>query len=352
MKPIHWFRHACLIAAAVMLPLAAHAQAGRPPSPLVIATPGGQLNTVLREIAQPFERENNVKIEWVSGAASTEIVAKIAASKANPDYDVAFLDDLSLRSGSDLGLWAKVDEQIVTNHRFLLPSAVQATRDGVGYGLFYGIMFYNPTEFKKSGWAAPTSWSDLLRPEFCGKANFFHPNISYGVHALIMLGGGVAKIDDGIEKLVAKRNCFPVLETSIAKFEEKLQLGSYIVGNIPNVRAVTLIQKGVPIQIVVPKEGTLIGAATVSAVLNPKQPERMAMAQRFMNFIISPPAQQTLMKTMYFSPTNSQVAMSEEMIKVGMVSTEGLKTMPAVQPELIVKNRQTWARNVDRAMAR
>ena len=352
MKTKHWFGHAVVTLAAALLPLAALSQAARPPSPLVIITPGGQLNTVLREIALPFEKENNVKIEWVSAAAATEIVAKVTASKASPDYDVAFLDDLSLRMGSDLGLWAPVDEKIVTNHRFLLPNAVQATKDGVGYGLFYGIMFYNPAEFKKNGWAPPTSWSDLLRPEFCGKASFFHPNVSYGLHALIMLGGNVAKIDEGIEKLAAKRNCFPVLETAIAKFEEKVQLGSYVVGNIPNIRAITLIQKGVPIQTVVPKEGTLIGAATVSAIQNPKNPERVAMAQRFMNFIISPPAQQTLMNKMYFSPTNSQVAMSEEMIKVGLINTEQLKTMPAVQPDLIVKNRQAWARSVDRAMAR
>ena len=346
-----WFRIAC-VSLACALAFAANAQ-GSKPGTLVVISPGGQLQTVLKELGQTFEKDNGVKIEWVSASASTEIVAKIAASKAAPEYDVAFEDDLSLRAGSELELWAPIDEKIVTNYHNILPNAVQSTKDGVPYGLFYGIMFYNAQEFKKNNWPVPTSWFDLLKPEYCGKSAFFHPNISYGVNALIMLSGGdVNKIDDGIAKLADKRNCFPSLETAVAKFEEKVQLGNYVIGTIPNIRAIALVQKGVPIVPLIPKEGTVIGAATLAAVKNPKNPERVALAQKFVNFVISPPVQAQLMKTMYFSPVNSQVPLSEEMAKAGMLSAERIKAMPASQPGIVVKNRQAWARSVDRAMAR
>ena len=319
---------------------------------VVVIMPGGQLVDTMKKAFEPFERDRNVKIDWVSAGSATEVVAKVAASKAAPDFDVAFADDASLSNGSKQGLWAPLDPALVPNVKDLVPAAVPPTKDGVGYAFFFGGMFYRVDEFEKNKWAPPTSWHDLFKPEFCNRAGFYHPNISYGLHMLIMLGGGdIANIDKGISELAAHRKCIPVLETSAAKFEEKVQLGDYVIGNIPAIRGIPLARRGVKIRFVVPKEGVVIAYATASAIKNDTNPERVKLAQEVVNWLIGPFAQETLMNNMFFNPSNSTVKVPPELVDAGLLSTERMKEMVTLPIDVVVKNRRDWSMRVDRVMS-
>lgn len=320
---------------------------------MVVGFPGGQLGDVLKRAFIPWERDNNIKIDWVVGT-STELVSKVAAAKDNPEFDVNFGDELSAFSASSRGLLSRIDESIVTNYKDVVPRARSDTNDAVGYGTFSAALFYNPAEFEKRGWTPPKVWKDLLRPEFCKVTSWFHVNVSYGAAALIMLAGGdPAQVESkAIPLVIANKNCITVFETSPPKLEEKVQLGDYLLGNIPMQRAQALIDKGVPIKVLIPEDGVPAAFATASVVKNDAKPERMKLGQRFINNLLDAGVQKAVLETMYYGPSNQKVTISRELVARGVLDADAIKRMVNVSPKEVAEFRQQWARTLDRGMAR
>jgi len=204
-------------------------------------------------------------------------------------------------------------------------------------------------EFAKRGWAPPTKWNDLFRPELCGRVGISHPNVSYGLFTLIMLGGGdPAKVGDGIAKMAANKKCFPVLEPSAAKLDEKIQLGEYLMGVHGSVRVISLMQKGAPIKFVVPEEGTIAAATALSPVKNSAHPK---LVQEFCNWILRPESQLLLMQKAFYSPTNTTVTIPRERHEMGVPSAATVVNRSIfVSDKTIYDNRRAWIRELERAM--
>src|SRR5262245_59003713 len=75
---------------------------------LNVASLGGQLDEVFKKAFAPFERAKGVTIHW-NRSVSAENLAKVTATQANPEYDVALVENLSHNIGSAKGLWAQID---------------------------------------------------------------------------------------------------------------------------------------------------------------------------------------------------------------------------------------------------
>ncbi len=328
----------------------AHAQSTGTPTTLVVATFGGALGATLKEVYEPFEKQYNVTIRWVAGVTSTENVARVAATKAKPEFDLVFGDNMSHYTGSAQGLWAKIDESIVTRYKDQSPKAKVPTNDVITFGFYLPGLFYQDKEFEKRGWKPPTRWSDLFRPEFCGKVAILHPNVSYGLHTVLMLGGGdPAKIADGIAKLAANKNCVPVLEPTTGGLDAKVQLGDYLIGGHGNIRVIPLIQKGTQVKFRIPDEGTLIAASTVAPVKNSAHPR---LIQEFSNWILRPDVQVKLMEKAFYGPTNMTVPVPREMAELGVPNADALNRAIYIPEKIIYENRRAWARQIERAMER
>ncbi len=335
--------------AAAVAPAQVSAQQAAEPVVLNVASLGGQLDEVFKKAFAAFEQEKGITIRW-NPSVSAENLAKVAATKANPEFDVALVENLSHNIGSAQDLWAKVDETVVTNYADLYPQARPGNDDGVGIGFFLAGLFYRSDEFEKRGWAAPTSWEDLFRPEFCGFLGLQHPNVSYTIHTIIMLAGGDPnRAEEGIARLAKLKDCITVLEPSAPKLEEKIQLGEYLVGIHGNIRTVYLIKQGHPVKFTYPKEGTVVGVTMAAPVKNAKN---AALAQEFLNWYLRPDVQKQIMEGLYYGPTNSKVEISEEMRALGVPDSELMKKMIAVDDSVIVGKRRDWVRQTERALAR
>jgi len=325
------------------------AQSGDRSTVLNVASLGGQLDEVFKKAFRPFEDQNKITIHWTPGV-SAENLTKVAASRSNPEFDVALVENLGQYSGSTQGLWAKVDESIVTNYKDLYPQGRSRNNDAVGIGFFLAGFFYRTDEFEKRGWAPPKSWNDLFRPEFCGRLGIQHPNVSYTIHTIIMLAGGdVTKVNDGIARLAKLKDCITVLEPSAPKLEEKIQLGEYLVGIHGNIRTVYLIKKGYPIKFVYPEEGTVVGVTMAAAVKNAPNAQ---LAQKFLNWFIRPDVQQQVMEGLFYGPTNRNVVVSEVMKQYGVPDSELMKKMITIDDSVIVSQRRNWVRQTERALSK
>jgi len=347
----HWRRPFAVLAITAVVLALAGAASGQPAAPsteLVVAALGGALGQSIREVFEPFEKQYNVKIRWDTVGSSVENVARAVATKDHPVFDLVFGDMTNLPVGADQGVWAQIDEKIVTNYKDQLPQAKMASHDTVYYGFVATALFYNTQEFEKRGWKAPTHWSDLLKKEYCGRVGLNHPNVSYGVHTLIMLGGGdPAKASDGIARLAAYKDCIPVLEPTAAKLEEKIELGEYWIGVEGSVRIIPLSKKGVPIRFVIPDEGPVMYASGVAPV---KNAPHARMAQEFLNWILRPDVQVQLMEKAFYGPTNSAVKVPKEDAQLGVPDAEVVKRSVFIPAKTITENRRAWTRELDRAM--
>ena len=331
-----------------VVPQDAQAQGTGEPTTLVVATYGGQAGAVLRKIYEPFEKQYNVKINWAVGGSSSQNVAKIAATKARPEYDLAFGDNMTQYAGSVLGLWAPIDESIVTSYKDLAPQAKIKTGDGLSYGAYLAGYLYNPVDFKKNGWAPPTTWDDLLRPELCGKVGIMHPNVMYGVHVLIGLADGdAAKVPDAIAKLGKYKKCIQVLEPTTSKFDERIQMGDYEISARGSIGSIALIEKGLPLKFVVPTKGSMISFSTLAVV---KGTQHMKLAQEFCNWILRPDMQTLMMQESYYTPTNSTVAIPPKMLALGVPDAAALAHGVVVSEQVVTDQRRDWIRQLERAL--
>lgn len=335
-------------AALAVFACVADAQTSGTPTTLVVATYGGSLGASLKEVFEPFEKQYNVTIRWVAGGSSAESVARVSATKEKPEFDLVFGDTMTHYTGSAQGLWATIDESIVTRYKDQTPKAKVPTNDVITFGFFLAGLFYQDKEFAKRGWKPPTRWADLFRPELCGRVGIAHPNVTYGLHAVLMLGGGdPAKIGDGIAKIAANKNCIPVLEPSAPKLEEKVQLGDYLIGAHGNIRIIPLMQKGAQVKFLIPDEGALIAASTVSSVKNSAHPR---LGQEFCNWILRPDVQIKLMEKAFYGPSNMTVPVPRKMAELGVLNADALKRAIYIPEKIIYENRRAWIRAIERAM--
>ena len=347
-----WQRFTASVMTAVMVLFAsvASAQQGAAPSELVVAALGGALGQSIKEVFEPFEKQYNVKIRWVTAGASAEYVARVAATKEKPEYDLVFGDMATQETGSTQELWAKLDEKIVTNYKDQLPSARSPRDDIVFFGFVATGLFYAKGEFEQRGWKPPTHWSDLLNKEFCSRVGINHPNVLYGMHALIMLGGGGPdKISHGIAKFAENKGCIPVLEPTAAKLEEKIGRGEYLIGVHGSVRIIPLAKKAIPVKFVIPAEGAVIFAAGVSPVKNAAQPR---LAQEFCNWILRPDVQMELMEKAFFGPTNATVKVPKAFAELGVPDANAVKRSIIIPGKTFSENHEAWLRQFDAAIAK
>lgn len=335
-----------LFAAALCLGAAAQAQPARS-ARIVVASFGGQLDDTYKRIFQAFEAQHGVSIQWVPGTAPGN-VAKLAATRSAPEYDVILFENITQRLASAQGLLASIDESIVTHYRDLAPRARARSGDGAAIGLFVTGLYYRQDEFAKRGWAAPVSWNDLFRPEFCDHLGLERATQVYTLNAVLMLAGGTTQeIDRGIERFASLGRCARVLEPSAAKHEEKILLGEYLVGVNSSIRALPLTRRVAGLAFVLPQEGAVGSATMVAAVKGAPNPRG---AQAFIDWFISPQAQETLTRELFYSPANTRVAIPAELLELGVPPQDAYDRLPAIDDDVVVRERRDWTRKLERAL--
>lgn len=314
---------------------------------LVVASFGGQLDNVYRTIFKKFEADNGVAIQWVPGTAPGN-VAKLAATRNAPEYDLVLFENVTQRLASTQGLLAPVDETIVTHYKDLSPRARPKGHDGAAIGAFVTGIYYRRDEFKKRGWPAPVSWNDLSRPALCGYLGLERPGQVHTLNAVLMLGGGdPARIDQGIARYAALAKCARVLEPAAAKHEEKILMGEYPVGVYSSIRTLPLIKRMPELAFVLPKEGAIVSSTMVAAV---KGAPNARLAQAFINWFLSPQSQAELMRQLFYSPANIHVAIPQDLLEMGIPDQKTLARMPVIDDDLLVEHRRDWTRKMEQAL--
>jgi putative spermidine/putrescine transport system substrate-binding protein len=308
-----------------------------------VASYGGTFEKALKEELSPiFEKKFNCKVHYVLGI-STETLAKVRVQKDNPQIDVTFVDDGPATQGSSEGLWANLDPKIVTNLNKLYDIALRPNNNGVDMGVTATGLLYNTQIFKEKGFAPPTSWWDVLKPEFVQR--FVMPPVtnSYGLHTLVMFarlsGGGEKKIDPGFEVMKKLKKSVISFEPQAGKMSELFQSKEAWIGCWGSGRVYSLADMGFPVEFVYPKEGAIALGVTLNMVKNCKN---SSLAQEFINFMLDEKAQEVWSKGFMLGPMNKNVKLSPEVSKRVPYGLEQMNKLIKVDWAYINQVRPDW----------
>lgn len=315
---------------------------------------GGAFEKIYTEHIFPaFEKANNVKVVVVPGT-STDILAKVQATKEKPQMHVMFLDDGVMYRAITMGLCDKLKPSPVLNELHATARLKGDMAAGVSIGMT-GLA-YNPKVFADKGWPAPTSWMDLANPKFKGKVVFQSlPSSTFGLHGFLMVnriqGGNDKNVEPGFKAwpTTIGPNVLEYIPSS-AKLSEMVQTGEAAIFPLTPTMVSTFKGRGLPIEYVQPKEGSVVLMTAQCVIARNSEPE---LAQKLAEFILTTDVQAKALQYGNYNPSNAKTQpATEASAKEFKALNEYLKTAVTVDWDTINENRPAWNQRWNRVVER
>jgi putative spermidine/putrescine transport system substrate-binding protein len=165
------------------------------------------------------------------------------------------------------------------------------------------------------------SWNDLWNPQLKGKIATpdFDPSHIITISALLS-GGDARTWSKGQDKLKALKPNFKAFYTNDANSQQLIATGETPVQVLLSINAYHMIAQGVPIKVVTPKEGAILGVDSMGIMKGSKKQE---LAHRFMNIALSPEVQSKIVAMKKASPIVNNAKVSAEDAKLpGIFTTD------------------------------
>ena len=268
----------CIILA--LAPIGAAAQ-----DRLVVSVWGGSWRDMVDKIiGKKFTQQTGVPVEYITGG-TIDRLNKEKLAKGNPESDITFTTSHVGWLYANDGLYEELDLAQVPNAARLIPQA-QISPYHIGTWAYVYTIGYRPDLLKG---VAFDSWADLWRPEVKGKlaAPDFDPSHLITV-AAILSGGDAATWEKGQARLKELKPSFKAFYTNDANSQQLIANGETPVQVILSMNAHYMASEGVPIRLVIPKEGAVLGIDTVAIM---KGSKRRDLAYKFINVALDPQVQ-------------------------------------------------------------
>ncbi|MDO8526310.1 MAG: ABC transporter substrate-binding protein [Deltaproteobacteria bacterium] len=239
-----------------------------------------------KEYLKAFQEETKIDVTTIRLSAG-EVLARLKAEKGNPTQSIWF-------GGPSLDYIAAKKEKLLQAYSSAVTQKMpQSFRDAEGFwtGIYFGSMAfvsYKPFLASKNI-PAPTSWQDLLKPEFKNEIAVSFPYTSgtgFTLWAgLVQLMGEEKALEywKGLDQNIRRytqSGSGPVMEVAMG------EAGFGIAFSQDAFRKAT--SKGLPVVVSYPQEGTPYEIGAVAILAGAKE---MESAKKFVDWIASPSAQ-------------------------------------------------------------
>ena len=275
---------------------------------LTVAAYGGEFRDIFtRTVVEPFEKKFSCKVIYDDRGTHVQNYAKIRAGRGNVGFDVAAeLTASQIVLGAKDKVLEQITEREVPNVKYLWPASHKIIPPfGVVQNYQYTALIWNKNKVEKPEswldyWQAQQKYGDKIKGHVLthGMANF-----ELAAYALIMAakakGGDERNMDEAWKLLRELKPYFgPVVDTSAAAVpymeNEQVWIAPYW-----SARSAYYINRGFPIAMTVPKEGT-VSLATTSCV--PIGSKNKKLAFEFINFRLDPEIQRAFCLGYFISP--------------------------------------------------
>lgn len=273
-----------------------------------------------------FEKQQpDIEIKWVRDSTGI-MTSKLIAEAANPQADVVWgLAATSLMMLNDMGYFEPYSPKGIEKVEARFKDQ-RMPPSWVGQRAWIASICYNVPEGEKNGAPAPTSWADLLKPEYKGKVVMPNPNSS---------GTGFLDVSAWLQMMGEKEGWayMDKLHENIAWYThsgskpcKQAAAGETTVGISFDYRGAQSKQQGAPIEVIAPSEGVGWDIEAFGIV---KGAKNMTAAQKFADWSISNEAM-----TLY----NKSMAV----LAVPGIA-QPVKYLPEKIEERMIANDFTWA---------
>lgn len=237
-----------------------------------------------------FPRVTGIKVNILQRSTG-EALAQVNAEKANPKIDIWFggTGDPHL-AAAQLDLTAVYQSPALAQlHPWAKAQYEQS--GGRSVGLYLGPLgiFYNKEVLAKRKLPTPTSWADLLKPEYKGEIQMANPGSSgaaYTALATLVQLMGESQAWDYMAKLHRNMSGYPrsgeAPIKAVSRGEAAIAIG--FIALAPGEKAA-----GFPIEAFTPAEGTGAEIGSMSII---KGAPHLEAAKRFYEWALTPQAQQ------------------------------------------------------------
>jgi len=282
---------------------------------LVVSVWGGSWRDMVANIiGKKFTAETGAQVEFITGG-TIDRLNKEKLAKGNPESDITFTTSHVGWLYANDGLYEQLDLAKVPNARNLVEQA-KISPYHIGTWAYVYTVGYRPDLVKDVSF---DSWADLWKPEVKGKlaAPDFDPSHLITVAALLS-GGDAASWQKGQAKLKELKPAFRAFYTNDANSQQLIANGETPVQVILSMNAHYMAGEGVPIRLVIPKEGAILGIDTVAIMKGSKKAE---LAYKFINVALDPDVQAEVAKFKKGSPVVLNAKLDEAVAKLPGVFT-------------------------------
>lgn len=273
---------------------------------ITVAWYGGNWGDAFKAcIAEPFTKATGIKVNAEVGT-STVTLGKLKAQRDAPSIDAAWMDGGISEVAAAEGVVENLDPARVKNLANANEEAIYkaaGTNFAVSTGYFSVGIVYNTSKIK----VAPTSWNDLWKPEFKELVTLPSPSNSAGVPLLLFLHQMWQHPANDLAATFAKVKALNagLFYDASGVASNAFQTGEMIIGAHFNAAAWALIDKGLPLAFVVPKEGVWATDARLHLVKGSKNRE---LAEKFVDQALTSDSAGCLAQKLYLGPAVKGVA--------------------------------------------
>ena len=238
---------------------------------------------------QEFEAKYGITVNYVR-MSSGEALARVNAEKDNPQFDIWWGGPIdSFISAKESGLLEPYDSP---NYANLVDPAKTKDADNQWVGIYMGSLgFATNTDWLAAnpGVEAPTSWDDLLKPEFKGQIMVAHPSssgTSYTALATILQIKGEEAGWEYLKQYAAQVSQFTKSGAAPAKFVGQGEAAVAIVFSHDTVNEID--NNKLPLKLTFPAEGTGYEIGGMGIL---KGAKHMQAAKLWFDWALTPEAQ-------------------------------------------------------------
>jgi len=316
---------------------------------LIVNFYGGEVSEIFkRTTIRPFEKKFGVRVLYDDVGSASEDYAKIRASAGNPGFDVAAgLTIPEIILGAKEGLLEKIDESNVPNVKAMWDLSRKAIPPyGIVQHMQFATLYYNRDRIE-----APTSWRDYWEPgskygdEIKGHVLQVKPGNILCHFALIMAarlgGGGVDNMEPAFEMLEKQKPYVGVVEQSSSKMAPYFENEEVWLSPYWSARAGVYIERGFPMEMVIPEEGTLLLPNTGAVPIGAKNKK---LAFEFLNFRLDPEVQREFCLAYHVSPGRNDLGdWPEDFSRRQLTTEQQMAKMTMPDYETLGRLRNEWS---------
>lgn len=337
-----------LVLASLLVSAAVPSARSGQPEQLLVNTFGGTFDQHWRRnVIQPFEKLFNARV-LTQNAFEPEVIGKLRANPKKPAFDVVGIDTYAAAQLQNEGLLQRLDPRFIPNLTNQLPFAV-GTDFYTKWLAVTQVIVYNPSKVSK----VPTSWQDLWdTKEYCGKIALPAGGHTQGILLILtaarLNGGSMANPDPGFAALKKLASCVVLYWKTHDQLAQAFQQGEVVVATWSNDRAQSAMDVGVPMKWIIPREGVHVIETSYGI---PKNTQHKALAEKYVNFVLSPNVQAANARDMYLLPTNKNTKLDPNLANKLPFGPKFVKLLIKVDWVKINQVREAWTDRYNREVS-